>query len=168
MPPAGHLPITPAHVNGVGYSYLAVRHRVLRLDGASGNGSGIVRSISIPEPIMARPISPLAHGVIDYTTAATVAAAPFIFDFPAPARRLCESLAASYTGLSATTDYPLGVARRVPFKVHGGTELVIGLALPALPWLLGFSQHRAARNFCFGLAALTFVVAALTDWDAES
>jgi len=115
---------------------------------------------------MKKPITPFIHGVLDYTTAATVAGAPFLFDFPVPARRMCESLAAGYTGLSAATDYPLGAVRKVPFKAHGASEAAIGLALPAMPWLLGFSEHRAARNFCFALAGLTFVVAALTDWNA--
>ena len=54
-----------------------------------------------------------------------------------------------------------------PIKAHGAAEAAIGLALPALPFALGFARHRAARNFFFGLTALTFVVAALTDWDAE-
>jgi hypothetical protein len=53
------------------------------------------------------PISPRTHGVLDYSTSAMVAAAPVIFDFPKPARRLFESLAAGYTGLSAFTNYPL-------------------------------------------------------------
>jgi hypothetical protein len=55
----------------------------------------------------------------------------------------------------------------VPFKAHGAAEAVIGLALPFMPWLLGFSDHKPARNFFLGLTALTFVTAALTDWDAE-
>jgi len=117
---------------------------------------------------MKKPITPFVHGVLDYTTAATVAAAPFALGFPRPARRLCESLAAGYTGLSGATDYPLGVVRKVPFKAHGASEVALGLALPAMPWLLGFSENRAARNFCFALAGITFVVAALTDWDATS
>lgn len=87
--------------------------------------------------------------------------------FPREARILCDALAGGYTGLSAVTDYPMSVKRAVPFKAHGATEAVLGLALPAMPWLLGFSRHRAARNFMFGLTALTFVVAALTDWDAD-
>jgi hypothetical protein len=60
------------------------------------------------------------------------------------------------------------VKRLVPFKAHGATELAIGLALPVMPWLLGFADNRTARNMCFGLTALTFVVAALTDWDAPT
>jgi hypothetical protein len=81
---------------------------------------------------------------------------------------LFESLAGGYTALSAMTDYPLSVRRLVPFKGHGAAELAIGLALPAMPWLLGFADNRAARNLCFGLTALTLVVAALTDWDGRS
>jgi hypothetical protein len=113
---------------------------------------------------MHKPISPFAHGVIDYATSATVALAPRALNFPAPARKLCRSLAASYTGLSSVTDYPLSVKRIAPFKVHGAVEVAIGAALPAAPYLLGFAQHRAARNFFFGLTALTFGVALLTDW----
>ncbi|HKN64877.1 MAG TPA: hypothetical protein VJW73_01285 [Gemmatimonadaceae bacterium] len=112
-----------------------------------------------------KPISPRVHGMLDYSTAAAVAAAPRIMDLPAPASRLFETLAGGYTALSAVTDYPLSVRRVVPFKGHGAAELAIGLALPAMPWLLGFADNRAARNLCFGLTALTLVVAALTDWN---
>jgi hypothetical protein len=114
---------------------------------------------------MHKPISPFAHGVIDYATSAAVAIAPRALNFPAPARKLCDSLAVSYTGLSAVTDYPLSVKRVAPFKVHGAVELAIGAALPAMPFLLGFARHRAARNFFFGLTALTVGVALLTDWN---
>jgi hypothetical protein len=116
---------------------------------------------------MKKPISPRLHGVLDYTTVATLAAAPRMMNFPERATRAADTLAGSYGGLSAFTDYPLAVRRKIPFKAHGAAELASGLALPLLPWLLGFSEHKAARNFFLGLTALTFVVAALTDWDAE-
>ena len=117
---------------------------------------------------MRQPIAPRLHGVLDYSTSALVAASVLMFDFPVPARRLFESLAAGYTSLSAFTKYPLSAKRVVPFKAHGAAEVAIALALPAMPKLLGFSGNRAARNVCYGLTALTFVVAALTDWNAES
>ena len=116
---------------------------------------------------MRKPISPRIHGVLDYATSATVAAAPLAMNFPQPARVLFESLAAGYTGVSAVTDYPLSMKRLIPFKAHGATELAIAAVLPFLPWALGFADHRAARNLCFGLTALTVVVAALTDWDSN-
>jgi len=111
-----------------------------------------------------KPISPKMHGMLDYSTVAAVAAAPALLDMPERATRLFQGLAGGYLGLSLLTDYPLGAKRKVPFKGHGMAEAAIGLALPAAPWLLGFQEHRAARNLCFGLTALTFVVAALTDW----
>ncbi|HYW50677.1 MAG TPA: hypothetical protein VE861_08730 [Gemmatimonadaceae bacterium] len=114
---------------------------------------------------MQKPISPAMHGALDYATSAAVAVAPHVFDFPQPATRLFSSLAASYTALSSVTDYPASLARVVPFRAHGAAEIAIGLALPFLPRALGFERHRAARNACYALAAVTFVVAALTQWD---
>ena len=116
---------------------------------------------------MRRPITPRVHGMLDYATSAAVAAAPFAFRFPAPARALFSSLAAGYTGLSSVTNYPLSARRLVPFKAHGATELAVAAALPFMPRALGFQRHRTARNLCYGLTALTIVVAALTDWSAE-
>ena len=116
---------------------------------------------------MKHPITPTAHGALDYATVAMTAALPRVLGFPPAARRAADLLAGGYAGLSALTDYPLAVKRALPFKAHGAAEAAIGLALPALPFMLGFARHKAARNFFFGLTALTFVVAALTDWDAE-
>ena len=116
---------------------------------------------------MRKPISPRIHGVLDYATSTAVAIAPRVMNFPRPARMLFDSLATGYTGLAAVTDYPLSVRRVAPFRVHGAAELAIAALLPAMPWALGFAGHRAARNLCFGLTAITLVVAALTDWDAR-
>lgn len=114
---------------------------------------------------MRKPITPTMHGVIDYSTVAAVAMLPRVLDFPPNARRLFDTLAAGYTGISSLTRYPLGVKKVIPFKAHGASEVAIGALLPAMPWLLGFSDHRGARNLCLGLTALTGVVALLTDWN---
>ena len=113
------------------------------------------------------PISARTHGIVDYATVAAVAMAPRLLNFPPAAERLCYGLAAGYLGLSLLTDYPLAARRAVPFKGHGLAEGAIGAALPAAPWALGFARHKAARNFIFGLTALTAVVAALTDWSED-
>lgn len=115
---------------------------------------------------MQKPITPTMHGMLDYATSAAVMAAPRIWDMPDNAKRLFDTLAVGYTGLSGVTDYPLSVRRTVPFKAHGAAEAVIGVALPVLPYVLGFSHNKPARNLCFGLAALTFIVASLTDWNS--
>jgi hypothetical protein len=117
---------------------------------------------------LAKPITPFAHGVIDYTTVAALAAAPRLMKFPDNAARTAYGLALGYTALSAMTDYPLSARNVVPFKAHGAAELAIGAVLPAIPWMLGFSEHRAARNVFLGLAGFSMVVALLTDWDKQS
>jgi len=117
---------------------------------------------------MRKPITPFAHGVLDYATAAAVAAAPKLMDFDDEASYACYMLAAGYAGLSMMTDYPLAVRRMVPFKAHGVAEAVIGAMLPALPFVLGFAGDKRARNFFFGLTAMTAMTAAMTDWNKKS
>jgi hypothetical protein len=115
-----------------------------------------------------KPITPFAHGVIDYATSAALMSAPRLMKFPDNAARAAYALAMGYTALSAMTDYPLSAKKVVPFKAHGAAELAIGAALPMVPWMLGFSEHRAARNLFIGLAGFSMVVAMLTDWEKKS
>ena len=115
---------------------------------------------------MAKPISPTVHGALDYSTVVAMAAAPGLLGFPARASRTTYALAGGYLALAALTDYPPAVKRAVPLKAHGLFDMALGLALPALPWLLGFAKDRESRNFFLGLTAVTVAVTALTDWDA--
>jgi hypothetical protein len=115
---------------------------------------------------MQKPIDARRHGMMDYATVAATAAAPRALGFPRQAETLAYGLAAGYLGLSLLTDYPLSAKRVVPFRGHGAAEVLIGAALPFLPWLAGFAEDRRARNFFLGLTALTAVTALLTDWNA--
>lgn len=115
---------------------------------------------------MQKPINGRMHGMMDYATVAATAAAPRALGFPRAAENLAYGLAAGYLGLSLMTDYPLSARRMVPFKGHGTTEVLLGMALPFLPKLLGFDDDRRARNFFLGLTALTAVTALMTDWNA--
>jgi hypothetical protein len=92
---------------------------------------------------------------------------PLLSRMSRPAARTAETWAASYALLSAFTDYPLALKRRVPFRAHGGIDRTLGLVLPALPWIIGFARDRRARNFFLALAGVTLVVTALTDWNSE-
>lgn len=117
---------------------------------------------------MHKTLSPVAHGVLDYSTVIATALAPSLLAFPPKAARLSYALSAMYLALSAVTDYPLALKRMVPFRTHGQIEFASGFALPLLPWVVGFAQHRAARSFLLSLSAVTFIVWALTDWDAPT
>ena len=75
---------------------------------------------------------------------------------------------ATYTPMAALTDTPAALHRVIPFKAHGAVDRVLILALPALPWILGFASHRASRDYFLALGVVTLLVTALTDWDAPS
>lgn len=118
---------------------------------------------------MKPPISPKAHGAIDYTTSSAVMAAPRALKLPPSAAAVCYGLGAGYTALSMLTKYPAGAKKLAPFKAHGLTEAVIGMALPFVPQMLGLKRGRGARRakmLFYGLAAMTGVVAVLTDWNS--
>ena len=117
---------------------------------------------------MRKPITPFAHGIVDYATVATVACAPKLMRLSLRAQATCYALAGGYAMLYMLTDYPLSVKKAIPFKAHGVAEGAVGALLPAIPFLLDFADESPARNLCFGLAAFTGVVAALTDWNKQS
>ena len=114
-----------------------------------------------------KPITPRAHGMLDYATAGATALVSRLLGFSPPAARTARLWAAGYSALSALTNYPLAVKGAVPFKAHGPMDAVMAPLIPALPWLLGFARDRRARNFFLALAAITVVVTALTDWSTE-
>jgi len=118
--------------------------------------------------IMSRPVTPRIHGLLDYATAATAASIAPLLKFSAPASRAARGWAAAYGAVSALTDYPLGLTRRLPFRTHGALDALMVPVFPVLPWLLGFARDRRGRNFFLALAAITAVVAALTDWQPSS
>lgn len=111
---------------------------------------------------MRQPLTPAAHGVADYLSAAAFAAAPSALGFGGRAATLARSLGAGYAGMSLATDYPLGVVRTIPFPAHWTADAALAPALAAAPWLLGFAADRRARGFFLAMAAVSAVVTALT------
>ena len=111
-------------------------------------------------------LDPRTHGYLDYAAVAVLALAPTLFGFGGVAATICYVVAAMQLGMSLLTAYPLGVAKVIPFSVHGAIELVVAMALVVAPWLLGFSSEDAARNF-FVVAGLgLFSVYLVTNYKA--
>jgi hypothetical protein len=114
---------------------------------------------------MRKPISARVHGVLDYATVAAFLNAPMVFGFQGtrPAT-IVYWLAGIHLLMTGCTDFPFGVFKWIPFKVHGAIELVAGVFLLIAPWIFGFADLSSARNFFVALAIITFVVVALTDY----
>ena len=108
-------------------------------------------------------LSPRAHGVMDYLSAALFYLAPALFDFGGTPAIVSRVLAVGYLAFSLLTAYPLGLARVIQFRMHVAFDGVLALVLLAAPWLFGFSDVESARNFFLAMGVVSIVVVTLTD-----
>ena len=111
-------------------------------------------------------LSPRVHGYGDYSIVALLALAPTLFNFSGVAAGLCYGLAVVQLGMSLLTAYPLGVAKLLPFTIHGTIEVITSVAMVAAPFLFGFSEVASARNFFIVSGIGLFLVWAVTNYKA--
>lgn len=97
------------------------------------------------------------HAVADYFVPLTLAGAPLLFDFPEPARVVGFAVAIIHLTMSLLTDYPGGVIKLIPLKAHLTVELIIGLPLASLPWLLRYSWHTGATALHLTWGVISFL-----------
>ena len=112
-------------------------------------------------------ISARVHGILDYVTVAGFLVAPTVLGFTDRPAALCYALAAVHLLMTLATAFPLGIVKAVSFRLHGGVELAVSIALVVLPWILGFGGFHAARYFFYGAAAVIFLVWLLTGYGAH-
>lgn len=113
---------------------------------------------------MTKPVSARVHGVLDYATVAAFLNAPMVFGFHGTPAAIAYWLAGIHLLMTGCTDFPVGFFMWIPFKVHGVIELLAGIFILVAPWIFGFAQDAAARNFFVGMAIILLVVVALTDY----
>jgi hypothetical protein len=102
--------------------------------------------------------------VLDYATVAAFLNAPMVLGFHGTPAAIVYWLAGIHLLMTGFTNFPLGIFRFIPFKIHGAIELVAGVFLLVAPWALGFANDYAARNFFVVIAIIIFVVVGLTDY----
>jgi hypothetical protein len=97
-------------------------------------------------PVPPRPVDSTLHGVVDYSAGALLTTV-----FPRLAgiqgtrsARQIRTAGAIHAGYSTMTDYPLGVVKAIPFKMHLAIDAVGAVALAATPFLTG--QYRDGRK----------------------
>ena len=110
-------------------------------------------------------LAPRTHGVLDYLTVVVFAAAPAAFGLTGLAATLSYLLAAVHLLMTVLTDFPLAVLPKLPFRLHGAVELVVGLALAVLAFVL---FDGVARTFYLVMGAVILAVWATTDYRAST
>ena len=109
-------------------------------------------------------LSPRIHGYFDYLYVILFLAAPSVLGFAGLPAILCYVFAVPALVLPIFTAFPLGIVPLVPLKFHIVAEPIQSTGLALLPWILGFADNHAARNFYVADGALIFVVAWLTEY----
>jgi hypothetical protein len=114
--------------------------------------------------VLLKVLDPRTHGFLDYGLAVLFLIMPVLFDFSDTAATLSYVLGVVYIGTSLITRYPLGLFKIVPFPTHGMLETIMAIGFIVFPWLFGFADDAAARNFYVlaGIALLGVVM--LTDY----
>ena len=76
------------------------------------------------------------HGYLDILTVIFFALAPSLFELSETGTYLCYTLAGVHLAMTLLTNFPMGVLKTIPIKVHGFVELTVGIALAAGPWII--------------------------------
>lgn len=117
-------------------------------------------------PFPPRPIDATLHGVTDYTVGTTLLTA-----FPRLAgisgtesAAQIRTAGAFHAGYSTLTNYPLGLVKLIPFKVHLALDGLGALALAATPFVTGQWQ-KGRRHWVPHLALCLFELSSLAMTD---
>lgn len=109
-------------------------------------------------------MSPELHGILDYTTVALLLLAPPVFQFGDSAYIFTYLLATVHFLVTLSTNFPAGVFKFIPLRVHGLIELVVSVALVSVG--IWFRNHgdTIASYFYLGFSVVLFIVWLVSDY----
>jgi hypothetical protein len=107
------------------------------------------------------------HGMIDYCHAAFFLGMAFVCRKSEPRAAIAALLTGSFVLVqSLLTDYPLGVKKVIPFRVHGQMDAAFAASSFMMPKVFGFSDSPAAAVFT-GNSFVEAAVVGATDFSSE-
>lgn len=103
------------------------------------------------------------HGIIDYVYGAALIASPYVFGFAdgTVAQYALMAFGLGAIAYSLLTNYELGAVRIIAMPLHLMLDVVAGVVLITLPWVIGFADRIWWPYVFFG--ALSVIVPVLTE-----
>lgn len=106
------------------------------------------------------------HGVLDFASAFALIAFALVLRGSGIAVATGVVLGLVLIVVSLLTDYPLGVIRVIPFKVHSAGDYLGAVSLLAAPFVLGFRDTDSTLSFLYIAAGVALIaVSLLTNYE---
>lgn len=117
---------------------------------------------------MKKPVTPTAHGVIDYVFSGVQLAAPTLLGLNSTAARTYGALGAGFTLVNALTDTPAGIKKKIPFTGHQKADIGFLAGMSLLTLTSFIRKDKKALGFHLAFLALAAANYILTDYKAGS
>jgi hypothetical protein len=115
---------------------------------------------------MPKVVSPKAHAIIDYATAAAFfGMGAYLWRRNRRAAVASLICGAAEVGTAAVTDYPGGVRPYISFEQHGKIDSIMSGIVTTMPNMLFFANHPSARFF-HGQGVMMAAATGMTDFEA--
>jgi len=108
------------------------------------------------------------HGILDYVVVAFLLASPGLFNLPHTTALFTYALAGVHLLLTVVTDFPYGLVKLVPLRIHGVVELVVSIALVGVAFVLKGVDGAVAQIYYLAFAAAVFVTWLVTDYGHQA
>ena len=103
-------------------------------------------------------LSPRVHSILDYFTVLFLLLSPSLFDMQTPGSVFTYVLAIVHLVLTLLTDFPAGVFKVVPLKIHGLIEIIVSIALIAIAVWFRRSGDNVSFYYYLIFAVILFIV----------
>lgn len=111
-------------------------------------------------------VSRRVHGVLDYAGGVLLLLSAVFLPFPDPAMKMLSAMLGTILLFySAATDYEMGVLRFVPFPIHRGADLLLGVMLVFSP--IHFAVHGFPTVLFIAVGAMLLFLSFMTRGDAS-
>jgi len=111
-------------------------------------------------------LSPRIHATVDYLSVLLLVLAPTLFGLNDIAAKGAYALAGIHLLMTLLTDFPGGVVKLLPLRVHGMVEIVVGVLLVLAPLAIpaATALGMTGRIFFIAFGAVLVVVWGITDY----
>ena len=103
-------------------------------------------------------LSPRVHSILDYFTVLFLLLSPSLFDMQTLGSVFTYVLAIVHLVLTLLTDFPSGVFKVVPLKIHGLIEIIVSIALIAIAVWFRRSGDNVSFYYYLIFAVILFIV----------